>query len=276
MFALFSKLPRVLLPGCRTCHISTQRMAAVYVRRVPGDEDMEIRLHYGHNSENYRTYNLKRRQNEEITRALVRLQNNILNSVSKKKKKKAKAKEPETNPNQEIDIPINLFIEGKEVDGSTFNRDAWIQGAELDICGTRLTVDVNPPTVRSISLPSNLMAGFPQLPKCDAEFVNLNECSFNWYRTKLRDCVDASASKQNSQTQEQEQYDICKVSDGIIYTPTVEDIGFHLKLECIPRKGDRIGLKFESISEVEVSAGPGVCPFENRQLFTQAETEPGR
>ncbi|XP_067686781.1 2',5'-phosphodiesterase 12-like [Haliotis asinina] len=275
MFALFSKLPGVLLPKCRTCHISAQRMASVYVRCVPGDEDMEISLRYGHNSENYRTYNLKRRQNEEITRALGRLQNNILNSVSKKKKKKAKAKEPGTDPVQETDIAVNLFVEGNKVDGSTINKYAWIQGAELEICGTRLTVDVNSPTIRSISLPSNLMAGFPLFPKCDAEFVNVNECSFKWYRTKLRDSGEASSAKENNNTEGQEQYDICKVSDGITYTPTIGDIGFHLKIECIPRKGNRIGVKCESISECEVSAGPGPCPFETRQLYTQQETETG-
>ncbi len=49
-----------------------------------------------------------------------------------------------------------------------------------------------------------------------------------------------------------------------------------LKLVCTPRNGSQTGDPTEAESKVLVSAGPGLCPFENRQAFTTTVAPEGQ
>lgn len=58
------------------------------------------------------------------------------------------------------------------------------------------------------------------------------------------------------------------VHEGTIYKSQTDDIGHHLKLQCIPSNGETEGAIAEYMSKCEVQAGPGNCPFESRHVFT--------
>lgn len=47
------------------------------------------------------------------------------------------------------------------------------------------------------------------------------------------------------------------------------DVGHKLKVVCTPRNGSKTGSSSECISTCTVEAGPGVCLFEARHLYTQ-------
>nr|CAD7442221.1 unnamed protein product [Timema bartmani] len=59
------------------------------------------------------------------------------------------------------------------------------------------------------------------------------------------------------------------VGEGYFYTPSTSDIGHKLKLSCVPKNGDQEGPQSEVISSTSVGAGPGMCPFEKRHVFTK-------
>nr|CAD7399154.1 unnamed protein product [Timema cristinae] len=59
------------------------------------------------------------------------------------------------------------------------------------------------------------------------------------------------------------------VGEGYFYTPSTSDIGHKLKLNCVPKNGDQEGPQSEVISSTSVGAGPGMCPFEKRHVFTK-------
>lgn len=48
-----------------------------------------------------------------------------------------------------------------------------------------------------------------------------------------------------------------------------EDVSFRLKVKCTPKSGSKEGPAIEAFSKNEVEAGPGICPFETRHLFTK-------
>lgn len=60
-----------------------------------------------------------------------------------------------------------------------------------------------------------------------------------------------------------------RCGEGLTYKTSTEDIGHFLKFELIPGNGKEFGPSIEAISKTEVQAGPGVCPFEDRHLFTK-------
>ena len=51
---------------------------------------------------------------------------------------------------------------------------------------------------------------------------------------------------------------------------------FRLRLVCTPHNPTQVGDEKEAVSRVEVSAGPGPCPFENRHAFTTTTTPEGQ
>ena len=55
-----------------------------------------------------------------------------------------------------------------------------------------------------------------------------------------------------------------KRGEGFFFVPSSEDINRIIKLVCIPRRGDLVGIPFEVVSKKVVAAGPGFCPFEDR------------
>ncbi|CAC5414412.1 PDE12 [Mytilus coruscus] len=183
----------------------------------------------------------------------------MLKKLSKKKKRK---KQETADSTEEPDLKIWVTVKEKLIENeATPINQTFVEGAVLHIEDQLLPVEINIPVITALVLPTNIMVGFPIYPKICGEFCDLQNSTFIWYRYKSVD--DESQKKKKTK----EVWD--KVSEGFSYTPSVSDLGNKLKLTCMPRLGHRSGEEFSSMSKCDVEAGPGVCPFENRHLYTQ-------
>ncbi|KAK6165879.1 hypothetical protein SNE40_022702 [Patella caerulea] len=233
-------------------------MSHIYVKCIPESERLEISVVY-----DKRTYNMSRLKEEEIGKCFARLQMNIMKIIQKRKNKKKK-KSKEATPMEDSDsiISISMLKKGKTLLDTTPNIDAWTEDSELVIGDTKLQMEINSPTVISLSLPASIMSGFPIFPKSELEFVNIDHCKFVWYREPL-----PSASAKDADNVPVE------ISRERYYSPTPAEIGHRLSLTLTPLNGERVGKEVSVTSKFEVEAGPGLCPFEKRHLYTQKEAE---
>ena len=244
-------------------------LPCVYVRCIPDEERMQISVNYDHGGgRKVKTFNMERPQQETLGKAIVRLQQNIQKDICKRNRKKA--------PKEPIEeIAIQLLVNGQSLDEDLPNNQAWVDGAVLHVGTNILTVGVNLPTASSLAMPSSIMAGFPIFPRIDLEFADLNKSVFKWTRIA---CDRSNASSENGETStgagSPSQTDV-QVSCDLIYTPTTNDIGHHLCLTCIPKNSSRTGKELSCTSKVAVEAGPGVCTFDSRHLFTPCEAGVG-
>ncbi|KAL3854971.1 hypothetical protein ACJMK2_014205 [Sinanodonta woodiana] len=124
----------------------------------------------------------------------------------------------------------------------------------------------NSPTAMLIDLPPLIMTGFPIVPKLPSEFAKCNGCTFSWSRVQLEACGTLELSERTKNV------DYNEVSKSFVYTPTLDDIGCHLKFCAVSGQAEGC---IETISKVEVTSGPGSCPFEKRHKYTSNLTENG-
>jgi 2',5'-phosphodiesterase len=121
-------------------------------------------------------------------------------------------------------------------------------------------LDIDPPTVRTLKLPTSIMAGYPVYPsKLEVEYCTTSQCEFIWYKSHAPVKI---APEDGSETWIQ-------VGTGLSYTTSNSDIGGWLKVKCIPTNSSKVGLSECAISSQVVEAGPGDCPFEIRHHFTK-------
>lgn len=199
---------------------------------------------------------------------MERLKANILKKISSKKRREKKKKSelgeqiPE-DPVLKIWMTINDLIVDNE---STPINQTFVEGAVLHLEDKMLPVEINLPKVIALVLPQNIMVGFPIYPKVQVEFCDLENAKFTWYRYKT---VEEETAKGKKKTVE-----VCeKIAETFSCMPTADDIGYKLKLSCVPQLAGRVGAEFSILSKCEVDAGPGLCPFENRHSFTQSITD---
>lgn len=260
----------------RTIRRLTCKMASnVYVRYVDGEEKVQISFDYSHEGSEPKSFNALRPQNEEINKALERIAANVSKKVEKKKKKK----KLEHAEEQESSIVLKaLFQNEKEIPENTVTKDALVQGNIIAINGVKLFVELNAPNCLGLKIPESVMSGFPIYPKIDIEFSDLEDCDFIWEKIKYEENVDdtgTSSKKHKNEDSKRNITECIKVANTFSYTPTNEDIDFYLKLTCVPKTSDRTGKPFSVESKFKVAAGPGLCPFEHRQLYTKAVTGKG-
>lgn len=128
----------------------------------------------------------------------------------------------------------------------------------LKLLDDKYKILYNWPWINAISLPTSLLAGFYVYPcKLDLEFADKKQSEFIWYRGKL----PASGKEEQIEWEE--------IGRGFAFLIRQEDVGFKLKVKAIPKSGDKVGPTVEAIAKNEMQAGPGICPFETRHLFTQ-------
>ncbi|XP_053385923.1 2',5'-phosphodiesterase 12-like isoform X1 [Mercenaria mercenaria] len=238
------------------------------VRCVDNEESIQISVEYAFNGGASRIYNACRPKKENVENSLTRLAQNINKRVNKKKKK---------TDNEVNQVVLELF----QNDGVTKIADTvtaqcgFSQGNVIHIADTKYTVDVNPPSCLGIFIPQSIMVGFPLFPQVDIEFCSLEDSSFLWEKVKYAEREGNSAQECNSRKRDPamviERREICQ---NLLYTPTNDDIGYCLSVTCIPRSGERSGKSVTVESRYEVTAGPGLCPFETRHLYTQKTTQP--
>ncbi|XP_078036760.1 2',5'-phosphodiesterase 12 [Augochlora pura] len=223
-------------------------------------ENFQISLRYVNNELKIdRQFNFIRRVNEPINNFLRRLDTNINNCIAKKCKKGQKRKEnhdmnlvENTVDNIETKM-IKLVKNNSDLDGNlsckTMLEDS--SNVKLVIFDTEYMFKHNTPYVTKLQLPSCILVGFPTYPSTFvAQFVDKTKSIFNWYKSK------------NNQKW-------VHVGEGYLYTPKLTDMGYKLKLTCVPKNNDQTGPIIEVASNNVVEAGPGPCPFEIRHTFTQ-------
>ena len=250
----------------------TYKMASnVYVRCVDGDDKVQISFDYSHKGGETKTFNALRPQNEQISKALERIAANVSKKVEKKKKR-----QPDPGAEEPTVVLRALFHNEEEIPEDTSTKDALVQGNVVTINGVRLLVQVNAPNCIGLVVPETVMACFPIYPKIDIEFTDLDACEFCWEKIKYEESESKSANNKKQKTAESKKIvQSIKVCDCFSYMPTNDDIDFHLKLTCIPKSGDRTGRPYSVESKFPVTAGPGPCPFEQRQLYTKTTTGKG-
>ncbi len=226
-----------------------------------------------------------REKHEPLKNTLARIHISLFRPNNKKKQKR-KAQEDvggqglnlghfEREPDQKNDVIIEVKrMQGCEqikISEDSSNFEAFANGHVLTIGKEEFKIIVNAPAVSSVSLPNSLMAGFPIVPNLDLEFANRESSKFIWLRSK-----NSEASKKEMKNKKANQDEGCCtknicwefLSNKFMYTPSNQDIGYKLKFVCIPRRDDAIGFSNEAVSTVDVEAGPGVCPFDERHLYT--------
>lgn len=254
----------------QTFVILSRNMSQFSVRFIDAEPSIQISFEYGHNGGHRRTFNADRQKTEELGTTLSRLAQNINKHINKKAKKR---KRPDENDEQE-GVTMKLF----ESDGSTEIPNSLPLGQSLKhgqvvlIETEKYVIDLNPPCCSKITIPQTAMVGFPIFPKLEVEFCNISESEYKWEKVKYEES-DSSAKGQKPQPPKAVESHV--VGTSLMYTPSNEDIGYRLALTCVPRNGDRQGKPINVESKYEVTAGPGLCPFENRHLYTQKETEKG-
>ena len=247
----------------------------IYVRCVDGDDKVKISFDYSHKGGEVKFFNALRPQDESIGRTLERLTANVSKKVEKKRKRQADPGEEEPAVRLKA-----LFHNETEIPDGTSAKDALVEGNMVTINGTKLLVQVNAPCCLGLVLPETVMACFPIYPKIDIEFADLGDCDFSWEKIKYeekehKDTNNTNNRKRKTSTGPQKILECIKICHKFSYTPTNDDIDYCLRLTCIPKSGDRTGRPYSNEAKFPVTAGPGPCPFEQRQLYTKTETGKG-
>ena len=290
--------------------VNWDKMERVTVRCVEGDEF--ITLSFIHGSKHS---NLLRPKTETIERALERIKASVRKSEKKanyKRNKKAKTEHQPQQSNAEDDVKCLLLRDGKEIRKTELNKDAWTEGTILQIRERTYHVCKNIPAVTSLKLPAKLMVGCPIYPRIMTEFANHDDCSYVWYRscegsitpeTMKAPPLIAKISVGSEQTNQSNQSNSnesaaadcipmetnqtvaskikaikllwSEVSRDRVFTPSDSMIGSTLKLECIPRHGEKKGDSKEVVSSAQVTKGPGEFPFEKRHQLTKEKAPEG-
>lgn len=246
-------------------------MSKFCVRSVDKEDSLQISLELANNGGVSRMFNACRPKSENIGNTLSRLAANINKHLNKKKRKT-------TSGTEQREVIVDLF----QSDGVTkipqteSAENALCSGNIISILEEKYVVDVNPPCCLSITIPQCLMVGFPVFPKFDVEFCNLDDSEYVWEKIKYVEAEENSAqSGKPNKPDPAKVIDRQEVCRNLSYTPTNDDIGYRLSVTVTPKSGERFGRSLTTESKFDVTAGPGVCPFETRHLYTQKKTQQG-
>lgn len=256
------------------------KMNEAYFRHDGKDDNFIISFRLVDNQRNIdKQFNFSRKIESTVSNLLSRIDNNVTKMLTKKiqyrKKKKKKnnkiPKEAETEVEVEEEeeskieeCKSSLLINDTIIDGESICKNVFnsTTKATLIILGKEIKIKYNAPWINDIKLSKRILVNFPTYPtKFDSFLTDRQKSIFTWYKT--------NKSKQNSNDDDNED-NWQKLYQGYIYTPDLNDIGYKLKLECLPiNADDQTGpiVQVKSLSTVE--PGPGKCPFEIRHSFTK-------
>lgn len=249
-----------LLPFRTSClsRYFTSKMSVAAVRSVEEEDFLTISFSY-----EGKQRKMQRSKSEILSKALTRIE---LSSKKKAKKAKKNVECNETGDAEEGNA--TLWLNGELVESSLTNETAWKDGATLKIGAETFTIEVNPPTVKSLLLPDNIMSGFPVMPYLELEFGDKQYCRYKWY--KSTNDSDEQASSVPASAKEILNWE--EVGNEFLYTPSILDVGCYLKLTCAPGNVRRVSdVTSEMTSSVTVAAGPGFCPFDARHMYTKKQ-----
>jgi len=253
----------------KTFHNLTRNMSKFSVRCVDSEASLQISFEYAHTGCEGRVFNASRLKTEEVGTTLYRISQNINKHVNKTAKKR---KRTEETPDPAVTMKVFESDAITQISDNVPLVDALKHDHVVLIEVEKFLVDLNPPSCSKVTIPQTAMVGFPIFPKLETEFCNTNESEFLWEKVKYSDADDTSKAQKPPPLEAVER---CKVGNELVFSPSNEDLGYRLLLTCTPKHGNRSGRPMTVESKYDVTAGPGFCPFENRHLYTQRETEKG-
>lgn len=241
-------------------------MNKAYFKRAP-DNRCNITFRYTNELHKIdRVFNFSRDVNEKVVVCLDRIKTNIEKEFTKKVNKKKKKAKDATAENQveTVQVQVALCRNQESLSDVAFNEllefeDIYSEKYSLTILDDNYNIVFNCPWVTEIKMPTSILANYFVYPsKLELEYADQDHSSVTWFRG-LPNANDANISWE-------------EVGTGYTYLAKSSDIGYKLKVACVPRNSDREGPQAESVSKCEVQADPGPCPFDTRHLFTQDRT----
>lgn len=246
------------IKNCGYTKTSTSNMKA-YVRVLKEEDRIEIKLKYVDSNLGLdRWFSFNRSMDDKVQQIKERVVTNIDKACAKYRKRMMK----KLGTGEAFKIDVQLMQSSKILDPEISCRNLIsMPDVGISVNGQFYLLDIDPPTVKALKLPTSLMAGFPIYPKIDIENCHLDDCEFKWFRKR-----ESSTSTTESDV-ENDSWSL--IGTGFSYVASNLDIGSFLKVECIPKKASRIGLQEVATAAQVVEAGPGLCPFEIRHGFTK-------
>ncbi|XP_034936937.1 2',5'-phosphodiesterase 12 [Chelonus insularis] len=254
-------------------HKTRINMNEAFLRYEKGQETFNFSFRYINKELKIdKQFNLYRKSCENVYTFLERIDRNIDKVVNKKNhrsKKKIKIKQNDEKIQEEKEDEDKNLVNNVESGNIVLLKENTKVNLEdtcinvfdnpynlsMVILGEPYTIKYNTPWILRIKLPATILVGFPVYPsEFETLYLDKDKSSFIWYKFK-----------HNYPHEE------IQVGEGFIYYPSDTDIGFILKLKCLPRNDHGEGPEIEVISKVAVTAGPGVCPFEARQSSTSTK-----
>lgn len=222
-------------------------MDKAYFREMKESDQFQLTFQYTNSDLKVdRQFNFCRKLNESAQSLLTRVTTNVEKAVNKKNKKKKGA------PDDGQKLYVSLLLNNEPVEMDTICSEIFKPENEvtLNLIDRKYCVLINTPWVENIALPSAILSNFPvYLNKFEAMHTDQDLSSFIWLKSK-------------------DKTNWTQVGEGYFYTPTNEDIGHYLKLQCTPKNQTKEGPMVETESTCIVEAGPGICQFETRHAFT--------
>lgn len=238
-----------------------------YVRHLKEEQRIEIRIHYADQSIDLeRWFSFNRSLGDTVQQITERITTNLDRACLKSHKKKQKSiKKGQPNDPPDYKLQVDLKQNGEPLKPELLCEDLLqMENVFLTVNNYVYQLDINPPMVLSVKLPSSAMAGFNIYPtKLEVESCDTSQCEFVWFKSppSLKAAPDLDSTEW------------IQAGQGVMYTVSNTDIGCWLKLKCIPKVGDKEGLPAQAVTSQAVEAGPGPCPFEVRHQFTKERVD---
>ncbi|KAF2358650.1 Endonuclease/exonuclease/phosphatase [Trinorchestia longiramus] len=227
--------------------------------------------------------NFNRDQEEPLSSVLLRVKTNVLKHLNRREKKRKAGQDSE--PSSPVDCSVRLCKLSESVHpvvGSTLNMDklklpevheattcldAFVNGGKnrlLVVEHQPYILDVNPPTVDTVSLPENILAGFLLYPNSlVVKNASREQCHVKWFVSRMS-FENYGAAKSAIATIEWDE-----LSSGFFLKVDESMVNKVIKVSVTPMKGSRSGASVEAVSRCLVSIGPESFPFLDRHQYTK-------
>lgn len=260
-------------------------LSNVYVRNVPEEDRIQINLSYTLN-EKTKEFNMNRSKTEQLSETLNRLSQNLIKWIEKYVKikifliasvqsyhkciifhlKRTAKKKKKTEESQNLaEVNVSLSNAENVIDTTMNTGDAWSQDNILKINDEKFKVEVNLPSIKAVNISDSILSGFPVLFQVESEFTDLKLSEFIWFKEIKEE--EEKNGKKILKTHWKE------ISRGKECIPGNDDVGSRIKCTIIPKNCEKPGIEKSSESKCIVNAGPGLCPFEERHLYTTESSE---
>ncbi|XP_040162666.1 2',5'-phosphodiesterase 12 [Anopheles arabiensis] len=260
-------------------------MRTAYFKQLPGEEQCQISFHLV--LDRYKidkVFNFNRNLTEQIDSSLDRIRVNVEKEFQKKnKRKKAKkapagqatedggAEEPPVEGSADpVPVVVSLGTAEERLTNMTIAdmlaKLTTHPNVQLTVMDADFQIAYNSPEVHAVKLPTSILADFYVSPsRLELHFATPECSAYCWSRGRMPESGNA------------QQIEWDPVGSELSYLVQKGDVGLHLKFSCTPTdEAGRTGPLTEIISPQPVQAGPGLCPFEVRHLFTQQKLRDGQ